>query len=240
MVTIRLQKYLADCGVCSRRKVVELLEEKSVCVNGERIGEPGYRITPGVDRITINKRPVLPVSYGVYLLNKPRGVVTTMEDPEQRHTVAHFLPKHERGYAPVGRLDYHSTGLVILSNDGALADLLLHPRYQIERGYRVKVGGIVSEKMLLKLKKGVRLSDGSVQAFAKIIRIERGSTWLEITIKEGRNRIIRRLFEHLGHKVLKLHRESHGPFKLGKLKSGAIRKLSQSEYQRCRQKLFSY
>jgi len=229
---VRLQKYLAECGECSRRKAEELILDGKVRVNTVVVKELGTKIIPKVDRVTVSNRLVYPPQKGAMLLNKPRGVVSTMSDPGQRETVAHYLTKKQKGYFPVGRLDYDSTGLVVLTNDGELAQRLSHPRYGFVRVYQVKVSGKISEKTLRRIERGVRLPDGVVKAGIKITKRHADATSLEISISVGRNRVIRRLMDHLRHPVQQLHRISHGPIKIGKLKPGHTHLLSDKEYER--------
>jgi len=261
---VRLNKYLAECGVASRRRADEMIKEGRVTVNGKVVNVTGSKIDPAADRILVNRRPVRPQPKGMLLLHKPKGVVTTMSDPEGRRCVADYLSKRYRGYYPAGRLDWDSSGLVILTNDGEVADALMHPRYGAQRTYHVRVEGGVSDGTCQKLLKGVMLEDGSVKVDSISIidgegrrsrtqtsrsgslchRVseddetpETPRTWLEISIYEGRNRIVRRLFDSVGHPVLKLKRVSHGPCKLGSLPPGQIRALTEREFQEIRRKL---
>lgn len=233
---VRLQKYLSECGVASRRKAEELIEEGRVRVNGN-IAELGLSVTPGVDRVTIGKKPVLPPQRGVLLLNKPKGVVTTMSDPGGRPTVAHFLGKTDRGYFPVGRLDFESTGLVILTNDGDLANRIMHPSYGLERVYEVQVAGLVDDKTIRRLERGVRLEDGKVSAKVKVLKRDEKRSTLSVTIAIGKNRIVRRMMDLVHHPVQKLKRVAHGPIKLGKLKAGEVKRLSDDQFKALRKQI---
>ena len=262
--SIRLNKYLAECGVASRRRADELISEGRVTVNGAVVNVAGSKIDPLTDRVLVNRRPVKPQPKGMLLMHKPKGVVTTMSDPEGRRCVADYLSKRYRGYYPAGRLDWDSSGLVILTNDGEVADALMHPRYGAQRTYHVRVEGGVSEIVCQKLLKGVMLEDGQVKVDSISIidgegrrsktqtsrsgsprlrtpdegeEPESTKTWLEIAIYEGRNRIVRRLFDSVGHPVVKLKRVSHGPCKLGSLPPGQIRALTEREFQDVRRKL---
>jgi 23S rRNA pseudouridine2605 synthase len=261
---VRLNKYLAECGVASRRRADELISEGRVTVNGTVVNVAGSKIDPLTDRVLVNRRPIKPQPKGMLLLHKPKGVVTTMADPEGRRCVADYLSKRYRGYYPAGRLDWDSSGLVILTNDGEVADALMHPRYGAQRTYHVRVEGGVSDGVCQKLLKGVVLEDGSVKVDSisiidgegrrsKTQTSRSGSlrprapeegedqestrTWLEISICEGRNRIVRRLFDSIGYPVLKLKRVSHGPCRLGSLPPGQIRALTEREFQEVRRKL---
>ena len=240
MVQIRLQKFLAECGAGSRRKMEQFITEGRVRVNGQVVTELGRKIDPDVDQVEVNRRPVHAAPKGVMLLNKPRGVVSTLSDPEGRSTIADFLTKNYKSYFPVGRLDWDSTGLMILTNDGEMAERLMHPRFEFERVYEARVEGSVSQVVLDKLRQGVRLSDGMVQADASILRSDDHSTWVQVIIREGRNRVVRRVFEKLGHAVMKLKRTVYGPFKLGKLQVGQVRALTLKEYMQVRRKVMTY
>jgi 23S rRNA pseudouridine2605 synthase len=237
MSGVRLQKFLAECGVGSRRKMEQFITEGRVRINGQVVTELGRKIDPETDRIEVNRRPVHAAPKGIMLLNKPRGVVSTLNDPEGRRSVADFLTKHYRSYFPVGRLDWDSTGLMVLTNDGEIAERLMHPRYGFERVYHARVEGAVPVESLNKLEQGVRLSDGVVKANGSIIRNDASSTWVEVRIHEGRNRVVRRVFEKLGHPVMKLKRIVYGPFKLGRLQVGQVRVLTRKEYDDARIKV---
>lgn len=240
MIEVRLQKFLAECGVGSRRKMEQFIKEGRVRVNGQVVTELGRKIDPSVDQVEVNRKPVRPAPKGILLLNKPRGVVSTMSDPEGRRTVSEFVTKHYASYFPVGRLDWDSTGLIILTNDGEIAEKLMHPRFGFERVYEARVEGSVPQGALDKLRKGIRLSDGLVQAEATIIRNDDNTTWVEVRIKEGRNRIVRRVFEKLGHPVMKLKRTVYGPFKIGRLQVGQVRVLTAREFLQVRRKVMTF
>lgn len=235
-MSIRLQKYLSECGVASRRKAEELIESGRIKVNG-KVAELGDKVTPGVDRITVGKKPVLPPQRGILLLNKPKGVVTTMSDPGGRSTVAEFLDKRDRGYFPVGRLDYESTGLVVLTNDGELANRMMHPRYGLERVYEVQVSGEVAEKTIKRMERGVRLKDGMVKTAIKHVRVLNDKTNITLSIQIGRNRVIRRMMEHLRHPVVKLKRIAHGPLKLSKIRIGDTKRLTKEQYKAVKKRI---
>ncbi len=240
MERVRLQKFISECGVASRRAAEELILEGKVMVNGRVVTEMGVKIDPRRDRVQVRKKIIRPAVKGVLLFYKPRGVVCTLNDPEGRRSVADYLTKHYRSYFPVGRLDWESTGLLVLTNDGELAERLMHPRYQFARTYKVKAEGKVSEALAEKLERGVQLNDGIARAGVKILQYEEASTWLEVTVREGRNRLVRRLMQKIHHPVIKLLRLSHGPFKVGKLRPGDMRKLSEKDYQYYRKRVFEY
>jgi 23S rRNA pseudouridine2605 synthase len=237
MSEVRLQKFLAECGVGSRRKMEQFIKEGRVRINGQVVTELGRKIDPATDRVEVNRRPVHAAPKGIMLLNKPRGVVSTLSDPEGRRSVADFLTKHYSSYFPVGRLDWDSTGLMVLTNDGEVAERLMHPRYGFERVYHARVEGAVPVEVLSKLERGIRLSDGFVKAQGTILKNDDSSTWVEVRIHEGRNRVVRRLFEKLGHPVMKLKRIVYGPFKLGRLQVGQVRVLTHKEYEEVRIKV---
>jgi pseudouridine synthase len=240
MTQVRLQKFLAECGTGSRRKMEQFIKEGRVRVNGQVVTELGRKIDPAVDQVEVNRRPVRAAPKGILLLNKPRGVVSTLSDPEGRRTVSEFLTKHYSSYFPVGRLDWDSTGLMILTNDGEMAERLMHPRFEFERTYEARVEGSVSESVLDKLRKGLRLSDGMVQADVEIMSSEPNSTWVQVKIREGRNRVVRRIFDKLGHSVMKLKRTVYGPFKIGRLQVGQVRVLTAKEYLQVRHKVMTF
>ena len=231
---LRLQKFLSECGVASRRGAEELIRDGKIKVNGTIVTELGTRVDPEHDKIQVRDKIVKAVPKGVLLLYKPRDVVSTMSDPQGRRCLADYLTKPYRSYFPVGRLDWESTGLVVLTNDGELAERLLHPRYGFERTYHVRVAGLLREKELRRIERGVMLDDGPAKATPKVLREDADSTWLELTLTEGRNRIVRRMMEQIHHPVLKLQRMAHGPFKLGRMKPGEIRKLTEAEYKKAR------
>jgi len=201
-------------------------------VNGETVTRLGTTAEPRNDRILVDGRPLsFPRSRLYILLHKPVGVVCTLKDPEGRQTIRDLIkPVRERVY-PVGRLDYDSSGLLLLTNDGELTEHLLHPRYQIPRTYHAKVVGTPSPETLQRLRNGVRLNGGAVTSPAKveILRTSDRKTWVEITLREGKNREVRRMCEAVGHRVEKLIRVRFGPLGLGDLPSGAYRLLTARE-----------
>ncbi|HXG22875.1 MAG TPA: pseudouridine synthase [Methylomirabilota bacterium] len=223
--------------MASRRTAEEMILAGRVQVDGETVTRLGTTADPRNDRILVDGRPLcFPRSRVYILLHKPVGVVCTLRDPEGRPTIRDLL-KHvrERVY-PVGRLDYDSSGLLLLTNDGELTEHLLHPRYQIPRTYHAKVVGIPSPETLRRLRNGVRLDDGTVTSPAKVevLRTSDRKTWLEITLREGRNREVRRMGEAVGHRVEKLIRVRFGSLELGALPSGAYRLLTEREVRALR------
>ena len=231
---VRLQKFMSECGVASRRHAEKLISEGKVKVNGKVVTELGTKVDPGVDKVIVSSKTLMQVEKGLILFNKPRGVVSTMSDPEGRKTIAHFLTARYRSYFPVGRLDTDSSGLMILTNDGELTQRLLHPSFELPRVYRCEVEGHPGRKVLERLGRGVQLDDGRARAEVDILGQGPDGTTVEVSIKEGRTHLVRRLLEKVGHRVLRLKRLSHGPFKLGALAAGQMRKLTEREYQTLR------
>jgi pseudouridine synthase len=232
----RLQLVLARSGIASRRHAEQLITEGRVTVNGKVVLIPGTKVEWGKDAIKVDdrlisrKEPLVTI-----ILNKPKGVVTTAHDPQDRPTAVSLIKGIRARLFSVGRLDYHTEGLLVMTNDGDLAQLLQHPRYGVPKTYRAKVKGIPTPDAVNRLRHGVRL-DGRLtgEAQVKTVGATGKNTWLEITIKEGRNRQIRRMCELVGHPVLKLKRTRYGPLQLGKLKQGAYRRLSEQEIARLR------
>jgi 23S rRNA pseudouridine2605 synthase len=229
---MRLAKYLAHAGVASRRAAETMIGEGRVTLAGEIVLDPARDVDEQCS-LTVDGRPVSgPEQPVVYLLNKPLGVLSTAHDPHSRPTVVSLVTGESRRLYPVGRLDADSSGLILLTNDGALAQRLTHPSFEVPKTYRVRVaGGPVGESALTKLREGVRLEDG-ITAPAQLRRAERGV--LELTIHEGRNRQVRRMCEAVGHPVIALERIAFGRLKLGELAPGTSRRLDQAELARLR------
>jgi len=232
----RLNKLLARCGVASRRGADRLIEDRRVTVNGSVVRELGTRVDPRVDTVKIDgKRLPSPPATHVYLmLNKPRGVVTTLSDPEGRPTVRDLLRRVSRRVFPVGRLDFQTEGLLLLTDDGALARELMHPSRGVPKTYRAKVRGAPPPEALARLRRGLRV-DGRMTQPARVTVVRPGANfWLEVTIAEGRKHQVRRMLETVGHPVVKLRRVSFGPLVLGDLPPGRVRPLSPAEVDRLR------
>jgi len=227
----RLQKILSRAGIASRRKAEELIRTGHVQVNAKVVTELGTKANPRTDRITIDGRLLRPPPELLYIvLHKPINVVTTLSDPEERPTVRELLPEVRERVFPVGRLDFHSSGLLLFTNDGELALRLTHPRYGIRKTYRVKVKGVPTPEALEQLAAGVRLEEGTTApAQVRMERSHEGKTWLEITLGEGRKREVRRMCERVGYPVEKLARVRLGPLTLGKLPPGHHRSLTARE-----------
>jgi len=236
MTEQRLQKILAEAGLCSRRKAEDLLRAGRVCVNGEPAAL-GAKADPQVDVITLDGNPIELEQPRYWLLNKPKGVVTTTEDPQGRETVLDLLPEGLPRLFPVGRLDMDTEGLLLLTNDGDLTHVMLHPSMENAREYRVTVRGRISDQAVEKLARGVELEDGPTApgVVEKVSRDrERNLSTLHLTIGEGRKRQIRRTFDALGFPVQRLVRVRMGPLQLGRLASGVARPLREAEIQKLR------
>jgi 23S rRNA pseudouridine2605 synthase len=207
-----------------------------VRLNGRVVTELGTKADPRTDQITIDGRPLRLSSERLYiLLHKPVGVVTTLFDPEGRPTVRDLLPDVRARIFPVGRLDYHSAGLLLLTNDGELALRLAHPRYGVRKTYRVKVKGKPTAEALEELTRGVPLEEGTTApAEVRVVRSSDAKTWLEVTLSEGRRREVRRMCEHVGNPVEKLTRVRLGPLNLGTLQPGQHRPLTEREVRQLR------
>jgi pseudouridine synthase len=230
---MRLQKFLAQAGVCSRRAAEELIRQGRVEVNGDR-AELGRSVDPLRDRISLDAKPVsLPAQRLVIALYKPTGCVTTASDPQGRRTVLDFFPGLGVRIFPVGRLDYDAEGLLLLTNDGELANRLLHPRYGISKVYDVKVKGRPGKKAIEQLRSGVRLQEGlTAPAGVETIRELPGAAWIRVTLHQGWNRQIKRMGQAVGHPVLKIRRIAYGPVRIGALRPGLYRFLSPGEIRR--------
>lgn len=227
---IRLQKVLAAAGVASRRAAEEMIAGGHVSVDGRIVTEMGTRVDAERARIEVDGRRVaVDPAREYWILNKPPGVVTTARDPEGRPTVVELVPTRARVF-PVGRLDAETTGLVLLTNDGALAHRLMHPRYGVARTYVAEVRGDVPRATVERLARGVRLEDGTARAIStRVLRRARARSQVEVTMGEGRKREVRRMLEAVGHPVLRLVRVSYGPLRLGSLRAGHARRLAAEE-----------
>jgi 23S rRNA pseudouridine2605 synthase len=228
---VRLQKLLAQSGVASRRRCEELMLAGLVEVDGEVVTRLGSKVDPRTAVIRVEGRRLPPVSPHVYLaLNKPRGVVSTMSDPEGRRTLSDLVADRPDRLFHVGRLDTDTSGLIILTNDGDFAQRLAHPSYEVDKTYVAEVAGDVSKATVRQLRDGVTLEDGPVTiSAARIVQRGSGRTIVELVIHEGRNRIVRRLLDSVGHPVQKLTRTRIGPVALGGLKPGELRELTREE-----------
>ena len=233
---IRLQKVLAEAGVASRRHSEAIILEGRVSVDGQTVTELGMKVDPQIQKIQVDGQPIHAERKVYYLVNKPVGFLSTNDDPAGRERVIDLLPKTKERLYPVGRLDEASQGLMLVTNDGPLANKLLHPRYGVPKVYRVQVAGHPEREALNTLRSGQEFSDGKfhVEAF-KVMRSQGDSTFVEIVLKEGHNREIRRLFARIGHKVLKLQRIAFGPLRIGRLEVGEFRHLTTFEVRQLKQ-----
>jgi 23S rRNA pseudouridine2605 synthase len=227
---VRLQKVLAAAGVASRRACEIMISEGRVEVNGRLVVEQGTRVDPDRDVIRVDGSRIPPPRRHQYLvLNKPRGVVSTMADPSARRTLAEFLPGRERLFH-VGRLDTDSEGLLILTNDGEFAHRLAHPSYEVPKTYLAEVAGVVNQATLRRLRGGISLDDGPVRPTGvTLVSTGADRSLIKITLHEGRNHIVRRTMEAVGHPVRRLSRTGIGPVRLGNLKVGEVRDLTRDE-----------
>ncbi|MBI4408403.1 MAG: rRNA pseudouridine synthase [Gemmatimonadetes bacterium] len=226
-----MQKFLSQAGIASRRRAEDLIREHRVRLNGMVVAELGTRVDPARDVVEVDGRRVQAAGPVWVALHKPRGYVSTRRDPQGRPTIYDLLPAELRGLFYVGRLDFHSEGLILLTNQGEAAHRLLHPRYGVERVYDVEVAGEVAESARRRLVEGVELEDGPARAHAVArLRHQRaGRERLRVTMREGRKREVRRLFRAVGHSVRRLVRRRYGPIALGRLPPGEWRPLSVRE-----------
>jgi 23S rRNA pseudouridine2605 synthase len=228
---IRLQKLLAQSGVASRRRCEELMLAGLVEVDGEVVTRLGTKVDPRTAVVRVDGERLPPISGHVYLaLNKPRGVVSTMSDPQGRPTLADTIGDRAERLFHVGRLDTDTEGLILLTNHGELAHRLAHPSYGVEKTYVAQVGGIVKPATVRRLLGGIELDDGPVKANAMVVRSSHGGrSIVELVIHEGRNRIVRRMLDAVGHPVQQLTRTAFGAVRLRDLKVGTSRELTREE-----------
>jgi 23S rRNA pseudouridine2605 synthase len=231
---VRLHKLLAQSGIASRRKCEELMLGGQVEVDGEVVTRLGTKVDPRTAVIRVSGKRLPPVSPHVYLvLNKPRGVVSTMSDPQGRRTLTDVLADRAPQYGRlfhVGRLDTDTSGLLLLTNDGDFAHRMAHPSYEVDKTYVAEVAGEVTKATLRQLREGVTLDDGPVTVSrAKVVSHGSGKSIVELVIHEGRNRIVRRLLDQVGHPVRRLTRTQFGPVGLGTLPVGDVRELGRDE-----------
>ena len=230
----RLQKLIAESGICSRRKAEELILKGKVKVNGEVITKLGTKVDSNdvisIDGIIINKD----IKHEYYILNKPRSVVSTVEDNLGRITVVDLINTDARIY-PIGRLDYDTTGLILLTNDGDFANTLMHPKFEIEKTYIAKINKVLDKDEIHKIKNGIEIDNRKVEVKKfkiKNINKEKNTMIIELTIIEGRNHIVKRLFDELNIEVLKLSRIGYGFLDIKDLKSGEYRTLTIKEIKK--------
>lgn len=238
MAKERLQKILARAGVASRRAAERLIEEKRVRVNGRVVTELGSKADPVRDRIDVDNKRVVVEKPAYYVLHKPKGVVTTLRDPEGRESVQDLVRTIPERVFPVGRLDYHTSGVLLLTNDGELADALTRPKRGVPKIYAAKLQGHLREKDLEALRNGVVLDDGykTKPADVFVLREEDRNTWLQITLTEGKNRQVHRMGEAIGHRVQRLARTSFAGIDAEGLRPGEYRPLSVKELDKLKKK----
>lgn len=232
--TIRLQKFLAECGIASRRKAEQLIKSGAVSVDGQTITEMGYKLDPTRQQVRYRGELVIPKKTHTYiLLNKPKGYVTTMSDPQGRPIVTSLLKDVDTRVFPVGRLDIDTEGALLLTDDGELTHKLLHPSHESTKTYEVVAKGFISRSNIRKLEQGIEI-DGRKTWPATISKVKKQgpACRLEISIHEGRKRQVRKMFAAIGHPVLNLKRIAYGKLLLGSLKSGAYRFLTPDEMKK--------
>ncbi|MCL2179033.1 MAG: rRNA pseudouridine synthase [Proteobacteria bacterium] len=228
----RLHKYLARAGVASRRKAERLMLDGKVQVNGQVVCQPGSLVDAQRDEVCVEGRKLsLPAQHSYFIFYKPRGVLTTLADPQGRPCVGDWLSKRHGRVYPVGRLDYDTEGALLLTDDGDLVNRLLMPRFQIPRSYVAKVRGKPSSEALQQLCKGVVLSDGkpALALRAKFHRILKANSWVVLTVAEGRYHLVKRMFEAIGHPVLSLFRPAQAGISVLEMRPGQMRALTQEE-----------
>lgn len=229
---MRINKYIAQSGVCSRRKADELVANGNVRVNGAVMKEPGYDVVDG-DKVVVNGKEIGSQEKKVYiLLNKPVGYITTVNDDKDRLTVMDLVSDIDERIFPVGRLDYNTSGMLLMTNDGDFAYRVSHPRHEMTKTYRARVAGVLSNEKCARLRKGVDIG-GFVTSRAKV-EVVKGlprSTVVDISIHEGKNRQVRKMFKAVGNNVQELQRIAIGDIRLGRLKEGYYRKLTREEIE---------
>lgn len=228
----RLQKVIASAGIASRRKAEEMIKEGKVKVNDKVVTELGTKVS-SKDTILVNNQIITSEEKEYYLLNKPRSIITSTKDEKGRKTVVDLIPTTTRIY-PVGRLDYDTTGVLLLTNDGDFANILMHPKNKIDKVYLAKLSGIIKGEEVHQLEKGIKIDEGVVKASrvkVKKVNKESNTSMVEITIHEGKNHQVKKMFESVGLPVEKLTRKRIGIFDVANLKSGEYRKLTPKEIQ---------
>ena len=227
----RLQKLIAESGYCSRRKAEDLIKQGKVTLNGKKVTELGVKATFG-DEILVSGNLIEYQEKEYYLFYKPRGVVCTTKDDKNRKTVMDYFDDVDKRIYPIGRLDYDTTGLLLLTNDGDFANLMMHPKNKIDKFYVAKLEGIVTVEEIKKLKKGIKIDNKMIypsRVKLKKLNKKNMTSIVEITIHDGINHEVKRIFESIGHNVIKLKREAFAFLTLGNLKSGERRILTKKE-----------
>ncbi len=228
---MRLQKYMAKCGVASRRKSEEIIEAGRVSVNGQLVKEMGYKVKPGIDRVQVDGQNIYLEEDRVYLLlNKPRGYITSLKDDYNEDLVIDLIDGVEERIFPVGRLDKDTSGLLLLTNDGDLTYKLTHPSFEVEKTYIALIEGIPNQEEITRFETGIELEEKvTAPSSFKILELENDKALVEIVIHEGLNRQVRRMCEAIGHSVIELKRLKFGPIDLGNLDLGKFRHLREEE-----------
>ena len=228
---MRLSKFLANSGVASRRKAEELIEAGRVAVNGKVVTEQGTKVDPATDVVTVDRKRIESTEKMWIALHKPRSYMCTRADPQGRKTIYDLLPKELQSLFYVGRLEYDSEGLLLLTNDGDAAHRLLHPSFEVARVYDAIVDGAVTSEVVKKLSSGVELADGIARAESVSVQPGRNEkeSRVRLALREGRKREVRRMMSAVGHEVRRLRRVSYGPIKLGRLAAGEWRELTEAE-----------
>jgi 23S rRNA pseudouridine2605 synthase len=234
----RLQKVLARAGIASRRASEELILAGRVRVNGRVVRELGTKVDPHKDRVEVDGKRLVAEKPVYYVVHKPREMVTTLEDPEGRATIADLLRRIPERVVPVGRLDYHTSGALLITNDGELIDALLRPRSAVPKVYAAKFQGHLDVSELDALRNGVVLDDGyrTKKAEAFVLREERSHTWVQLTLTEGKNRQVHRMGDAIGHRVMRLARQSFAGISIEGLRPGEYRELTREEVQQLKKK----
>jgi pseudouridine synthase len=234
MALERVQKILARSGIASRREAEKLILEGRVTVNGRVVETLGSKADLSKDHIKVNGKRINKFEPNVtLLLNKPRNYLSTVEDPRERPTVMDLCRGVRQRVYPVGRLDFDAEGLLVLTNDGEVANILAHPRFEVPRTYLAKVIGVPEEKDLNRLNRGVMLEDGKAKVVSCLVISQKEKhSWVRVVVTEGRNRLVKRIFKAIGHPVLKLKRVGYGPLQLGNLPIGQFRYLAPQEIEK--------
>lgn len=229
----RLQKVIAQAGITSRRKAEQLIIAGKVQVNGKTVTRLGTTVDPAYDQVKVNGKTLRLERKHTYLFYKPPGVITSTSDPKGRSVVTDYFKHIPVRLYPVGRLDYETEGLLLMTNDGGLAHRVTHPRFKIEKGYLARVAGVPQTETLQQLAQGIKLEDGwTVPLHVTLIRAMSSSAWIRLVLHEGRNRQVRRMCEAVGHPVKHLIRDRIGFLRIGALKVGEYRALSSQEIQK--------
>ncbi len=232
----RVQKFLARSGVASRRQAEQLMLDGRVTVNGTAVRELGAKVDPSKDAVKVDGKRVHGETPAYVLLYKPKGTICTLDDPEQRTTVMELVRGVKARLFPVGRLDFDTTGALLLTNDGELANLLMHPRHRFSKTYLAKVKGVPTEERLDKLRRGVSIEGvRTAPAEVRLVTVKEKNSLVEIVLREGRNRQVKRMFLEIGHPVLRLHRSAYAFLELDGLAPGQWRRLEEAEVRRLRE-----